>query len=214
VPEFEVLPPGKGPGGKGLVRAPRAGPFEILAPPPSPPPGEIGPYEVLPAAPPAAPEAFEVLEAEAAPRPPGTRAARAPQPPAALPPSSYVERIFDLPRLWNEIRSLRLDPDWIQAVRESEWTGRPAEATLLVVAPRERGSREAAARFLEIPEGVLREAVRSGADPWRELLSPAFWEVERALVRLMPDDLPGDLAFAVDDLGRFGLLYREESPAV
>lgn len=185
-PPFEILAPAGPPSGA---------PFEILAPPERIP---------LPAEIPGPPEIFRPAEPRREIPSPGIR----------VPPLEYLDRIFDLDRLWREIRSMRMEPGFVRAVRETVRTRAPVEATLEVLAERERGAEYAVADFLGIPEDVMDGIVSAGDDPWKEVLNPALWDLERALVRLMPDDLPGDLAFDVDEEGRFGLLYREESPEI
>ena len=190
--------------------------FDILAPPPS---GlaPVSPFEVLPVQ---APVEFPILEpppiVELEPfrrREPPPREIR-PEPheaPRGLPPIEWLDRIFDLERLWRTIRRDRKDPGFVRAVRRTEEGGPLPEIPLFLVADREEGAEEKVANFLGIRREDVRRLEMEGRDPWKELLNPTLYEVERGLTWAQPDDLPGNLVFGVNDAGEFGLVYREES---
>lgn len=190
--------------------------FDILGPPSESGLVPAAPFEVL--LPAQAPEAFPILEpppfVELEPfrRPepsPVRREAR--EAPRGLPPLEWLDRVFDLERLWRTIRRDRKDPEFVRAVKRTERGGPLPEIPLLMVADREEGAEERVADFLGIRREDLRRVEREGRDPWRELLNPTLYEVERGLTWAQPDDLPGIVVFGVNDQGEFGLVYREES---
>lgn len=202
--------------------------FDILGPPEQ---GLIqaqpGAFELLPAR---EPEGFEVFE----PRTPPPRfveplvelapRARVPSreipPPAplmeprGLPSKEWLDQVFGLRDLWRRIRAGRKDPDFIRAVEATERGGRLAELPLVLLADREEGAEQKVAEFLGIPLGEIERLEKAGQDPWKRLLNPTLYDIERGLVWAMPDDLPGSFAFGLNDYGEFGLLYHEESPLV
>jgi len=194
--------------------------FDILAPLPQ----ESGlvpisPFEVLPVE---APQAFPILEPppfvelepfrRPEPPPPTPRVRSEPrEAPRGLPPIDWLDRVFDLERLWRTVRRDRRDPEFVRAVERTERGGSLPEIPLLLVADREEGAEEKVADFLGIRREDVRRLEREGRDPWRELLNPTLYEVERGLTWVQPDDLPGIVVFGVNDVGEFGLVYREES---
>ncbi len=210
--------------------------FDILGPP-APERGLIqapaGAFEMLPAEPEvrrAEPEAFEILEprrpvpqfepVELAPRrEPEPRREPPPPPiprpePRGLPSKAWLDRVFDLRDLWQRIRAGRKDPGFIREVEATERGGRSAELPLVLLADQEEGAEEKVAQFLGIPLGEIENLRRARQDPWRILLNPTLYDIERGLVWAMPDDLPGNLVFGLNDYGEFGLIYQEESPEV
>lgn len=123
-----------------------------------------------------------------------------------------LSRILDLDWLLRTIEKGRRDPDFGRDVERTLQGGRPAEIPLLMIAPREQGAEEKVADFLGIPRSELRNAERRGVDPWPALLSPALYEVERALEWFLGDRVPGVFHFDVNDEGQFGLVYLEDHP--
>lgn len=123
-----------------------------------------------------------------------------------------LERILDLDWIIRTVEKGRRDPDFKQAVERTLRGGRPAEIPLIMIAPREQGAEEKVADFLGIPMAELRHAERRGVDVWRSLLSPALYEVERALEWFLGDRVPGVFHFDVNDDGQFGLVYLEDHP--
>lgn len=140
--------------------------------------------------------------------------ARIQSPPRGLPSIEWLDQVFGLRRLWEMIRSGREEPEFEEAVKATERGGRLAELPLFLVAPTERGAEERTAKFLGIPVKRVEALKRAGRDPWSELLNPTLYDVERALLWAMPDDIPGTLSFGLNDPGEFGLMYFEESPLI
>jgi hypothetical protein len=198
--------------------------FDILAAPQESGLVPIIPFEVLPVeAPPAAfpilePPPFVELEPFRRPEPPPLvprEVRREPrEAPRGLPPVDWLDQVFHLERLWRTIRRDRKDPDFVRAVKRTARGGSLPEIPLLLVAESEEGAEDKVAKFLGIRREDVRRIEREGRDPWREMLNPTLYEVERGLTWAQPDDLPGILVFTVNDAGEFGLVYREESPEI
>jgi len=205
---FDVLRP---PEETGMIQAPGA--FEVIRKAEEP----TG-FGIL--------ETFPVREAPARVPPPAEPARRAPpvrraappppilRRPPELPSEEWLSGLFDLPSLWEMVREGRQDPEFRRAIEETERGGPQAELPLIMIAQREEGAEEEVARFLGIPVGDVERIKREGGDPWRELLNPVLYEIERALIWAMPEDLPGLTLFGLNDRDEFGLLYHEESPEV
>jgi hypothetical protein len=105
---------------------------------------------------------------------------------------------FDLPKMWEGIRTVRKDPRFkgTFGVGQLSPAGRgEADRTVDV------------ARFFRIPEDVMRQHRPENA--WRSLILPLLGEVERLLAGEKPRDIGGILKFDFASNGAFGLVYRE-----
>lgn len=226
-PSFEILaPPPQLPAGPGepeafglLVPATPIEPsFEILAPPP-------------PAAPPARRTLTEALvpeqarESQPEPQRPERETLFAsltePVDPyererdlRGIMPRDWLERILDLPEILRMTQAGRQDRDFQRAVDATLRRRPPAELPLILIAPEERGAEDKVADFLGIPRIEVEKAEQAGRDPWKTLLNPGLYAIERALDWHLGDQVPGSYRFGVNDQGEFGLVYLEEHPDV
>lgn len=129
-------------------------------------------------------------------------------------PRDWLERLLDLGEILRMTQAGREDPLFRQEVQRSLRGRPPAELPLILIAPEERGSEDKVADFLGIPRIEIERTEQAGRDPWKTLLNPGLYEIERALDWHLGDRVPGSYRFGVNDQGEFGLVYLEEHPDV
>lgn len=127
-------------------------------------------------------------------------------------PKQYLERLMDLGEIQGMVTRGRRDKDFRAEVEASLHGGAPAELPLLLIAPEEKGAEDKVADFLGIPRTEIEKLERAGKSPWRELLGPALYTIERGLDWHLGDKVPGTFHFGVNDQNEFGLFYIEEHP--
>lgn len=119
------------------------------------------------------------------------------------------EKFFNLSELWALIRQNR-DADFIKKAKACK--GDDDEAILplaQIVAPGEKRNLKLF-KFFNLPLEEARKRV--DLDPWEDWVEPYLSDLEKKLMKLMPEDIAkydGVLEFGETGDGAFGLLYWE-----
>jgi hypothetical protein len=129
-----------------------------------------------------------------------------------IPSRKALDRMVNLGDILGMVEEGRQEPAFRKAVRATLRGGPPAELPLLRIASGEQGAAEKVSDFLGVPRKDLEALLRSRQDPWRALLNPLLYEVERGLEWYLGAQIPGTFRFGVNDRDEFGLFYLEDHP--